>query len=674
MSAPSVPSKATIQGSFRSKATHRTYATYQRQFVEYCKSIPGTNPQLATPTVCTDFFHHLYGQGKTARTVDSAKTALVAYFQDVKVNPNPARDFETKQYVVGLQKYNKQKHVDDEKKAHPLTVYELSCLVNSFSSYHLFVGAMYRFLFCASYLGCFRISEMLNLTWDDVALMRDGESQYVSIRLRWHKKASVQGECQVYHLIDEKSFPCLRVCALFTDYLDLVKQASPNLASKAVVFPAFVIESSGVPRLNWYKHLDQNQVRLFLKDSSKFPWLNANAYEIATDKLLRGTIPNAVKTFSSPTMGSFKVGFFGVMYDMQDSSKGMKWTDPIVAAKEQVKYLRTVEKVDFVIALTHQFLEDDNKFSQEVAGVDMIYGGHDHSAMLQTQFGTPYLKADLDFRNIWFSQLKWYAAKNATNSTAAIKAFTKMAHKNIPITQALPTDAALDAVIAQYDAQVKALNNRTVGSLCQQTDLTKLTVRYKEAPIGNFISDAFLHFYDSRIKVDVSVMNGGGIRTDKLWPAGPINIGDVISWSPFGNVIMVIKTDGASLKKYINSQMKDSCGANGVVAENGIYFHMAGVKYVFACNGKGSGAVTTLTYLNNQNGKTGDVKDTDELVFAVSDFMFDLFKKFAGVPAKVIIPASEATRTEACVDAHVQKQSSQSVCPAIEGRSSIVFA
>ncbi|KAF0717604.1 hypothetical protein As57867_002193, partial [Aphanomyces stellatus] len=129
---------------------------------------------------------------------------------------------------------------------------------------------------------------------------------------------------------------------------------------------------------------------------SKFPWLNANAYEIATDKLLRGTIPNAVKTFSSPTMGSFKVGFFGVMYDMQDSSKGMKWTDPIVAAKEQVKYLRTVEKVDFVIALTHQFLEDDNKFSQEVAGVDMIYGGHDHSAMLQTQFGTPYLKADLD--------------------------------------------------------------------------------------------------------------------------------------------------------------------------------------------------------------------------------------------------------------------------------------
>ncbi|KAH9139119.1 hypothetical protein AeRB84_016598, partial [Aphanomyces euteiches] len=96
---------------------------------------------------------------------------------------------------------------------------------------------------------------------------------------------------------------------------------------------------------------------------SKFPWLNANAYEIATGQLLRGTKPNAVKVFKSPTMGSFKVGFFGVMYDMKDDSKGMRWTDPVEAAKEQVKYLRTVEKVDFVIALTHQGLEDDNRFS-----------------------------------------------------------------------------------------------------------------------------------------------------------------------------------------------------------------------------------------------------------------------------------------------------------------------
>ncbi|RLO03116.1 hypothetical protein DYB28_001868 [Aphanomyces astaci] len=128
MNASAVPSKATIQGSFRSKSTLRTYRTYQKQFAEYCKQLPGVEPEAATPSVCTDFFHHLYSQGKTARTVDSAKTALVAFFHDLKVIPNPARDVESKQYVVGLQKYNKKNNIDDENKAHPLSVNELSCL------------------------------------------------------------------------------------------------------------------------------------------------------------------------------------------------------------------------------------------------------------------------------------------------------------------------------------------------------------------------------------------------------------------------------------------------------------------------------------------------------------------------------------------------------------------
>ncbi|ETV81442.1 hypothetical protein H257_05967 [Aphanomyces astaci] len=100
----------------------------------------------------------------------------------------------------------------------------------------MFVGALYRFLLRANYIGYFRISEILNLMWDDVALQHDGDSQYVSLRLRWHKKASVQRDCQIYHLVDKKSFTCLRVCGLFSDYVGLVNRASPNLASLFVCF------------------------------------------------------------------------------------------------------------------------------------------------------------------------------------------------------------------------------------------------------------------------------------------------------------------------------------------------------------------------------------------------------------------------------------------------------
>jgi integrase len=115
--------------------------------------------------------------------------------------------------VVGLQKYNKQNNIDDEKKAHPVSVHELSIIMNAFSALHPFVGAMYRFMFSAAYLGCFRMGEVLNLTWDDVSIHNDEKGKYVSVRLRWHKKAHVESACQIYHLVDEIAFPCLKVCA-----------------------------------------------------------------------------------------------------------------------------------------------------------------------------------------------------------------------------------------------------------------------------------------------------------------------------------------------------------------------------------------------------------------------------------------------------------------------------
>ncbi|RHY21055.1 hypothetical protein DYB32_009907 [Aphanomyces invadans] len=68
--------------------------------------------------------------GLKAGTVDGAKTTLVAFFRDHKVTPNPAQDAQTKRYIIGLQKYNRIHNLDDEKKVHPLSVHELSTLMN----------------------------------------------------------------------------------------------------------------------------------------------------------------------------------------------------------------------------------------------------------------------------------------------------------------------------------------------------------------------------------------------------------------------------------------------------------------------------------------------------------------------------------------------------------------
>ncbi|KAF0683729.1 Aste57867_24239 [Aphanomyces stellatus] len=262
-----MPSKKTIQESFLGSNTRRAYKTYQTQFEAFLRlQMDGMDPCTAGTEECTDFFHHLYSQGKKARTIDQAKSALVAYFSGLGVNPNPAQDSVTRRYIVGLQKYNKHNNVDEEKKAHPLTVQELSTLMNALATLHPFLGAMLRLLLDIGFLGCFWMSEVLALRWNDVQLVTDSNGRYLSVRLIWHKKANVEEDSQVYHLVDETSFPCLRVCLFYEEYIAKLRSSGQNMGSTTFVLPSYTAPKTGVPRIDCNRSLDQVSVRKTLGD------------------------------------------------------------------------------------------------------------------------------------------------------------------------------------------------------------------------------------------------------------------------------------------------------------------------------------------------------------------------------------------------------------------------
>ncbi|KAF1323621.1 Calcineurin-like phosphoesterase, partial [Globisporangium splendens] len=400
--------------------------------------------------------------------------------------------------------------------------------------------------------------------------------------------------------------------------------------------------------------------------ASNFPWLNANCYELATGSLLRSTRPRAVKTFNDPVFGKIKIGFFGVMYDMKDSSKGLYWTDPIEAAKVQVAQLQ-VQGVDFIIALTHQDLADDNRFSKEATGVNLIYAGHDHTAMLQTNFGAPYLKADLDFRSIWTSHIEYFAANGSLAATA------RMTHTNIPITEELPTDPSLDASIAQYSTTIGVLHARVIGSLCEPLDVTNKLVRAADAPVASIFTEASLAFYGNG-SADLTVMNGGGIRTDTVYPAGPLTIGQVIGWSPFGNTLMVIETDGASLKAFIKREMLTSCGAASTIQLNGLYVHPGGFKYTFKCTGAGAGDIASIEYFEHPT-RSGPLLDTDTFKLALSNYLYT--SEFVVIQdvnvVRVVVSEAEASRIDTALEVYIKSLPNATVCPRADGRSLVSF-
>ncbi|MFP4200235.1 MAG: bifunctional metallophosphatase/5'-nucleotidase, partial [Clostridia bacterium] len=79
-----------------------------------------------------------------------------------------------------------------------------------------------------------------------------------------------------------------------------------------------------------------------------------------------------------------KVGFFGILGDeaaaVAPEANPVSFAEPIGRAREMVKILED-EGADVIIAITHAGVEEDREIAREVAGIDLIIGGHSHDAL-----------------------------------------------------------------------------------------------------------------------------------------------------------------------------------------------------------------------------------------------------------------------------------------------------
>ena len=118
--------------------------------------------------------------------------------------------------------------------------------------------------------------------------------------------------------------------------------------------------------------------------NAAFPFLSAN-YDFSGTPLAGRFQPRRVFE-----RGGVRVGVFGVGIELAglvpDAKFGAtRYLDPVAVAEQQVKALREVEKVDFVICLSHLGYAydtdkiDDRKLATRVAGMDLILGGHTHT-------------------------------------------------------------------------------------------------------------------------------------------------------------------------------------------------------------------------------------------------------------------------------------------------------
>ena len=264
---------------------------------------------------------------------------------------------------------------------------------------------------------------------------------------------------------------------------------------------------------------------------STFTWLSANVLERASGRPFGSARRDVLLT-----LGGVRVGVFGLTTAevVKSSSPGpdVEVREPIAAAREVSQALRQ-RGAQVVVAVTHLDMREDRTLAEQ-ADVDVILGGHEHEPLIAEEGKTLITKAGSDAR--YLVQVDLWIGRDGRRRERSWT-FHEIGPR-------LAADPAMVAVVKTYDTQVSRELDVVVGRTTVPLESRRGRLRTEETNLGNFITDAMR----ARMKTDVAVINGGGIRGDRVVPPGPLSRRDVVAMLPFANVVVSIEMPGRALR------------------------------------------------------------------------------------------------------------------------------
>jgi 2',3'-cyclic-nucleotide 2'-phosphodiesterase (5'-nucleotidase family) len=110
------------------------------------------------------------------------------------------------------------------------------------------------------------------------------------------------------------------------------------------------------------------------------------------------------------------------------------------------------------------------------------------------------------------------------------------------------------------EPRLDASLDEPVAVLAAPLDSRETLVRGGEAAIGDLFADAVRQ----RMKADAALLNGGGIRSDTVLPAGhDLTRRDILTALPFGNTAVTLSLDGRTLRAALEQGLSDAQNLTG---------------------------------------------------------------------------------------------------------------
>jgi 2',3'-cyclic-nucleotide 2'-phosphodiesterase (5'-nucleotidase family) len=293
---------------------------------------------------------------------------------------------------------------------------------------------------------------------------------------------------------------------------------------------------------------------------SQFVWLTTSVRE-DDGKPFGGGSATAIRR-----IGRVTIGFFSVL-SLDTASRSNPGThviflSPIEAADEAVKALRT-HGVDVVVALTHEPVADDKKLIRQVPGIDLVLGGDDHEPMTIEEQGVPIVKAGHDAEFLAVVDLSIDKQGGQVKVTA-----TSHLQPTLGVKPNAKLAARIKAYTDSFDKQLAQPVATVEGELDSRADM----VRGAESSMGEVIAEALR----AGTGADIALINGGGIRGDRVYSAGTVlTRKDIQRELPFNNMAAVVELSGSDVLAALEN------GVSKFADKGGRFPQVAGLAFVF---------------------------------------------------------------------------------------------
>ena len=278
-----------------------------------------------------------------------------------------------------------------------------------------------------------------------------------------------------------------------------------------------------------------------------FPILAANVTTLNGDDFFEQNY--LVKEVTADNGTKLKVGVVGVIDDefyrstASDNIAGLTFEEEAQEATKIAQYLNDVEKCDIVLAMTHQ--SNCEEFIANIKGIDAVLAGHEHIVMDESYPDSegklvPVVEAGYYMNNIGVMEL---------TLDAESKEIVSVDERFYTMENDIAENEQVKESISEIEKQQQVTLSQAIGYTENAYPYSWEAVRIAQQDIGKLVTESYMEFTGA----DVAFENAGGIRAGL--DAGDITYQDVISISPYGNVVVTKKLTGKEIIDILNQSL-----------------------------------------------------------------------------------------------------------------------